>query len=136
MTYKQKLIDLLKTIPEIKEDLEELRFGCNVFYNWEYHILYDYKNIWWKDYINIGWWLSEEMKNEYWIKEVIWNPLEERHIRIFSENKEVYICITTSWYICWTDIEKPICQIDNSKSFDYQTEEFYKELFNFLNEKI
>jgi len=42
MTYKEKLIELLKEVPEIKKDLEELRFWCkfiNKYMNYEIDII-------------------------------------------------------------------------------------------------
>lgn len=41
MENKEKLIEILKTVPEIKKDLEELRFGS--------HISWKDKNSSWND---------------------------------------------------------------------------------------
>ena len=89
--YKQKLIELLKEVPEIKNDLEE-------------------------------------------------NTIEERHLRMYFVAKWINFMQYCNWVINsfkinprWYSIsEIEITKIDNWKSFDMQSENVYKEIYNYL----
>lgn len=173
MTYKQKLTDLLKTIPEIKEDIMEFRtwFKLDVYEYWpsglqEYW--YDDWQLWWEEYIlwkddifysNEDWYeihlsfiedlisWKETLEKSESIKdiEIIWNPLEERHLRMYCESKWKNILIHTNefWtglYISQNDdywrpvvnMDSFICNLDNEEPFSEQTEKVYEDIYNFL----
>ena len=133
MNYKEKLIDLLKTIPEIKEDIEELREFCK----------FTLKN---KD----GW-LAVESSDGPWvfticwnmfpkeeINEIYWNPLEERHLRIFCKNKGVFLTILENWLIDWEKTNEAdcntICKLNIYKNLDNQNEKVYEKLYYFFRD--
>jgi hypothetical protein len=134
--YKEKLIELLKTVPKIKQDLEELRFWTIIKYNTKFK---------WKDtrnYFRYKWeweWDNENylppykmINNQAFI--IIWNELEERHLRMYCESKNIKYIQYVSWLIelkiRW-EIHKSI-SMDNSKSFSNQSEDFYEKLYNYL----
>ena len=132
-------IEILKTIPEVKESIEELIPWCIIFYNWWNHIIFRYFSIDEKVFINTWWGDSELMYWKYWIKKIIWQ-VEERHLRMFLQKKidTVKWCIrvTAFWeillgkYINWeTDtVYENLWSLDNSKSYMEQSEEFFKKL--------
>ena len=140
---KQKLIDLLKTVPEIKKDLEELKFGCRV--RQVYNEKRSYKNT----YIH----LKEDtycQEDEYdqWDfydkfedrdlrdEDIIWHPIEERHLRMYCESKYILLLIAWNWSFCRADhegwYENLWFKLDNTKSFNDQTEEVYTDIVEFL----
>ena len=103
--YKQKLIALLKSVQPVKKAMEKLEFWCIVetekYRAKVYYFDCDKNLTTW--YILLNNWAKlykiEINKNEYF--KIIWLPLSERFIRMYCENKWIYICITTSWFICW-----------------------------------
>lgn len=139
-SYKQKLIDLLKSDAKVKEAMEKLEFGCRVKNDWEVYVLDNYT------YIVTSWYITEPWYNIFIYSisiwkicdlteaEIIWLPLSERFIRMYCENKWIYICITTSWFICWVDIDKPYCKLDNTKDFDNQDDLVYQKIYEALLE--
>jgi len=144
MTYKEKLIELFKTIPEIKKDLEELRFWCilkaiNWISEWQYiylnkiskHILIE-KNLWQRCKIN-------NITDEF---EIIWNSLEERHLRMYCEKNNKKNIVFFLDELCEIIPQKEtwfhfsiLCKIDNTKSFDNQEDEIYKTIFYYLTKQ-
>lgn len=130
MSYKEKLIELLKTIPEVKEQMESLEFGCK----------YIMKNC----HPEIFWETSEQIFIHHimweWLVEIIWLPLQERFIRMFCEKNNIRFSIHTNYY--WLDdvlnfsavyIEwNEYCQIDNTKDFDNQSEDIYQKIYEVL----
>lgn len=133
-TNLKKLTALLCEVDEVKKDIMELRFWCKVYYNWEYRIIYDYKNIAWKIFINIGRWLSEEYKDNYWIKEIIWNPIEYHHLMMYCESKWIKLSINnynttqSGIFFNWNGC----CVLDNSKPLNQQSAETLWKIYNFL----
>ena len=131
--YKQKLIELLKKVPEIKEDLEK-----DKFLNTEYKVIQRFES--WEFWTYEIW---EELY--YWTLQFenvkynhencllkIWNELEERHLRIYcnSYKPKLNMLIDNLWKLWfWACV---ICILDNSKSFDNQSEDFYEKLYNYL----
>lgn len=157
--YKERLIELFKTIPEIKKDLEELKFWCRLktprgeivkFSHTIKHeagvrtvkdtdgTTFETKTNAWTNYICIkedGWiyqyWLFGEDK-------IIWNPIEERHLRIFCEESG-YIMIDEYGVILDAsdvDYQPEVCELNNKKAFSEQSESFYKKLYLFLKKTI
>jgi len=134
--YKEKLIELFKTIPEIKEDLEELIdlktkviYYPNKWKSWPYEWIY--------------WNLYERDDDRFYkfditeLDKIIWNPIEERHLRMYcKKNKIIYQYNNMDWILSlsWMDdvFDREFKEYDDTKSFDNQSEHFYKELYNFL----
>lgn len=146
--YKEKLIELIKEVPAIKDDLEELRFGTYILYHsrmiWiyinekyfipRYEIYTKWEN--WTEYIDVNYEKEIEEINDMYF-EIIWNPLEERFLMIYCENKWILLQRKSNWLIEW--IHKNIewsyfeLQLDNTKDFNNQSEEVFKKLFNVIN---
>lgn len=139
MTYKQKLRELLKTVPEVKEQMEKLDFWCKVNYllsDWSTDIWIYCFQLWLKMFLTDSW-LEVENSN---ILEIIWLPLQERFIRMFCEKNNIRFSIHTNYhwpddilnfsvvYIEWNEY----CQIDNTKDFDNQSEEVYQKIYEVI----
>ena len=135
---KQKLIELLKTVPEIKKDIEELKWCCEVEYVWAFKqywswIYYLVEIVWCWAELYRPWEMSFTVPEEDF--EVIWNPLEERHLRVYCTylNKWTYIWIDSNWvYTLEAWFDKFIVELDNTKSFNDQTDEVYGKIVEFL----
>lgn len=144
--YYQKLWELLKEVPEIKKDLEELRFWTDLFYkNWKEWINHHETYIWmshpynWtnsqpiiKNYHNYCIWSNFSIKQ---LKELykINNPIEERHIRMYCEKIKENTIINTNLDTLWVFfIWNCVIRLDNSKPFHQQDEEVYKQLYEYF----
>ena len=137
MTYKEKLINLLKTVPSVKEDLEELKFWTYIRkQNWNTaRISQTYLEDW---YVvdNLSYCITLKDYN------IIWNPLDYHHLMQYCENKkiEIHIISRTLWlfmldkYWIADEFNAVILELDNTKSFNQQTEEVYENIVNFLTE--
>ena len=135
MTNKNKLIELLKTNSQIKEQLEELKFGCKYTYYWN-SLLMDMK-----DLISEKSSFEQELKS--WAIKIIWNPLSEHHLRMYYHtiNKKNFnyrkLTINDYWLLRMrykTDDNSTEIYLDNTKDFNSQSEECYGKIFNFLND--
>lgn len=162
MTYKQKLIDLLKSDDEVKSAIEKLEFGTDLFYkNWEEWITTHETFIWMSHPYN---WTSPQpiIKNHHnycIIKDIdiedikrlyiLTKPLQERFIRMYCLSK---------WYNCsfqnnnliaiekvWIDdidIENnkqllyKLISYELLKDFNSQSEEVYQKIYEVLNNLI
>ena len=84
MTYKQKLIDLLKSDEQTKTAMEKLEFGC-IINNEKYWIckLYNHTNFLYED--------KFLLHNLYtnWKFEIIWLPLQETYKQIYLSLKKM-----------------------------------------------
>ena len=138
MTYKEKLINLLKTIPSVKEDLEELRFWCVLESKISWKIItYCWETDEYKDKYIMALWkyniVSKKLLSRY---KIIWNPLEERHLRMYCDKKWISLIINRFSQLSYLDnsdnLYKKICTLDNTESFDQQTEEVYEKIVEFL----
>ena len=141
MTYKEKLINLLCTVDEIKEEYTKLKFWSIVkltfvwsddseYWFWSTTLIYQEKN---RKQIN------DEIKNPSanLINIKISNPLEERHLRIFAESKWYAFAIWSTWKLIWNRNEEwsyVEIQLDNTKSFDNQSEKVWEKILNYLTE--
>ena len=138
MTYKEKIIELFKTVSEIKSDLEELRFWTTLTFRNHWHICKYICTQEWNKITSLNdrnvkvWRLTEH------IKEIIWNPLEERHLRMYLEKLDWdFVKQRMNWDYEWIpqwewEVNDVLFSLDNNKSFDNQSEEFREELYNFL----
>lgn len=140
-------IEILKTVPEIKEDLKNNDYVISTTWN---------KNLWIKG-TNIfnsvrilecqtkeeALWIcisdvkkEEEYKDHNFNFEVIIEnvkDVEERHLRMFLEkDKQRWKCYTImNWWILELN-EWTITQLDNSKSYMDQSSEFFKKLNDWI----
>lgn len=135
MTYKQKLRELLKTVPEVKEQMEKLDFWCKVNYllsDWSTDIWIYCFQLWLKMFLTDSW-LEVENSN---ILEIIWLPLQERFIRIYCQSivfqwdfiflpKKEQLFTSNSWL-------EIVTKLDNTKDFDNQSEEVYQKIYEVL----
>ncbi len=112
-------IEILKTVSEIKESIEELKPGCWVTHervnNWEPDILRLKKD----NYTN--WYITEA--------KIIWQ-VEERHLRMFINYHHELMCIWNNWDVIIDEEWK--WMLDNTKPYMEQSEEFFKKLNDWL----
>jgi len=152
MTYKDKLTELLKTVPEIKKDLEELRFWCSFKYEnqWDNEILTFcsiYEDTWWTltlsflipnkertDEINS--FSDDDLIN---LIKIIWNPIQYHNLEQYCVSKHIKLIRQANWVlkeISWesfeTETSEIITNLDNIKSFNNQEDKVYEDLFNYL----
>lgn len=111
MTHKQQLTEELCTLPEIDKQIKELKF--------------------WTEYIDSATWLVflSIWDTATWSIKIIWNPIEERHLRMYFKNKWIEnIFINTDWKIFnwWNWVA--ICELDNTKPLSEQSEEVFEQI--------
>ena len=145
-----KLREILCEVDEIKEDLMELRFWCEIILDnkwnkWIYINEFDVKDIDYNENINIisdygTPWLSSSRWLTY--DRTIWNKIEYHHLLMYCEKK------LNNWYkysiwnkrIVWTNIKTKDfwyvdwIQLDNTKSLHNQSDEVIEKIINFLTE--
>jgi len=132
---KEKLIEILKSNPEVKKDMEELKFGCKIKYrDWLFDVIIKHDTDW----------------NRYTFSDTIWhqvdnNPitiiwtLSERHLRMYCKSHQIIIDFTwliqylPEWSKEW-EFYQTICQLDNTKDFDNQSSEVYEKIVEFINQ--
>jgi len=140
--YKGKLTEILKEVSENKKDLEELRFGCEIICDewFAWTIIREWTEDWedlWVSHcwylIDFNWYSALQEYDTDDIKDlkIIWNPIQERNLRMYCESKKKYFTISTAWYIVFENTEKWI-RLDNNKDFSNQSEEVYKSIVEFL----
>ena len=140
-------IEILKTVPEIKESIEELKFWT-ILLNKDYYqiikiFIDELEACYWvqtiKKYIddiimpkNYAWENWEEEFNKDF--QIIWQ-VEERHLRMFFEKLNPKYWLIDNWIWKFNQeagrIETEM-KLDNSKSYIEQSEEFFKKLNNWL----
>lgn len=134
MTNKEKLINLLYIVDEIKEDMDKknIKHIIYSYHYWElFRKVFDTEEEAQKSIDNNKWNAEEKI---YSIE--IWNILEERHLRMFAENKWYAFAIWSTWKLIWNKNEEwsyVEIQLDNTKSFDNQSEEVWEKILNYLN---
>ena len=131
--YKEKLRELLKTVPDIKNDLENIKFWTEVLLFWakKRKIIEEYPNVN-KIYVTRYNFTSSFSQEEY---KIIWNPLSEHHLRMYCQDKKINIDIVWNGSVLMWGFEL-ICitELDN-KDFDNQSEEVYEKIFNYVNKE-
>ena len=133
-------IEILKTVPEIKELIEIIKKWCIINH---YSILHS-EDLWYVELtqalINWHWSIrfDDELKkmvidnNIDSTFKIIWQ-IHEWHLRMFLEEKEIYAYIEWWWLIlvnAWPS--RPITSLDNTKPYQEQSEEFFKKLNDWL----
>ena len=127
-----KHIEILKTVPEIKELIEELKFGCII--SWLPNEWKEWRKYW-------IYWENDEYFNsrdeDY--DEIIWQ-VHEWHLRMFLNTLWDNFIIKENWIInnvivnsrSTSIIETTICKLNNTKWYMEQDEKFFKKLNEFL----
>lgn len=131
MSSKEKLRELLKTVPEVKEWMESLEFWCEIKYvlsDWSTDVWRYCFQLWLKVFLTDS---GLEVENSN-ILEKIWLPLQERFIRMFCEKRRVPFFIIRSGEISFNRNESSYIKIDNTKDFDNQSEEVYQKIYEVL----
>ncbi len=132
-------IEILKTVPEIKESIEELKFGCVIKwdlwylkYLWEFTDFSDYGN--WEllhKFLRESWW-TFECNHLPKTAEIIWQ-ISERYLRMFCKENQISF---NYWHNClrlwivWSWINTP--RYSDSKPYMEQSEEFFKKLNDWI----
>ena len=135
MTYKNKLIDLLKSDDETKTAMEKLEFGIKLEYE-NFKCTFLNKTDFW-DYrvIKSKWLISFDsiIKKDDDFK-IIWLPLQERFIRMYCENKKEIISMYKNELQFYRNFKS--ITLDNNLDFDQQDDEVYKKIYEALNNLI
>ena len=144
-------IEILKTVPEIKENIEILRFWTILLNKAYYRIIKVFVDepeaCYWvqviKSYVddiimpkNYIWENWEEEFNKDFI--VIWQ-VHEWHLRMFFEKKDNRYCIMDNWIWWYSNSANRLIsevKIDNSKPYMEQSEEFFKKLNDWLEKEF
>ena len=143
-TNKQKLTELLCTVPEIKEDIMELRLWTQINIPfWEqshqYTILdypFDESERWEQTFYcrsNAIWAWSCKRLDITEINEIIWNPLDYHHLMMYCVKKDILFEISDwlSNYHLWLNGHQ--IPYNYKIPFSEQSEEFYWEILDYLN---
>lgn len=134
-TNYQVLIEELCKIEEIKKDIMELRFWT-LIQRWYFisRVVWNFDNEY--SIVNIpykwsSWYIAYNVNiDNLW--EIIWNNLEERHLRMYFEFIALWIDIRWDWQI--EDYQGVyIAKLDNSKPFHEQDNEVYKKILDYIN---
>lgn len=118
--HYQEHIEILKSVPEIKKDLENIKMWTKIILNdylWEQTV---YWSVWPFMYRVLG------IDKDFWLKDierVVWNPPQERHLKMF---------FVKIWPLCNLDFVKISSTINWSVDYKDLREDFFKE----LNEKL
>ena len=156
-TALEKLTNIIKEgNPNAKKDLEELRIGTK--------IILDCTNLKWckpekaeckflfmktlglvrtyvlfEDYTfplkewSVRWVVDY---TDWWSFEIIWNPLQEKHLRMYCEENLIHMCILGNGYICKilsnSSIVNTLIKLDNTKDLYQQSEKTLWEIVEFL----
>lgn len=133
-----ELRELLCTVPEINEESMELRFGCILFWEWE-NIVYL------EPWAPTMWWWSNSVRairgsriqtfgNDTY--KTLWNPIQERHLRMYCDKRSPHISIFSDgeiWRVTWRSYDDElICKLNNTKDFHNQSDETIKQILTFL----
>jgi len=134
MKYKEKLIELLKTVPKIKEDLEEIKWW--VWLKEKSWLIY--QNLW-ANKLFMPWHSIVNTTKEDILSMQVIPELEERHLRMYLNEKlseNYYITAWWKfWYIWYYNEKLKEIQLDNTKNFNEQSEDVYEKLFNYLDNR-
>jgi hypothetical protein len=140
MTTIDKLREILCTVDVVREDLMELRFGCKFISHsqveWLSEQIVDnytsFKKIWWK--LCSEWWNGDYFE----VDKIIWNPIQERHFRLYCEEKWWAFAIGSTGKLIWNRNKAgSYCemQLDNTLNLEQQSEETLLAIYNFLLEE-
>lgn len=145
MNNYEKLVNKLKEVEEIKKDLEELSFIVSITSIW----------LWWRinsQYNEFLYWECNTKEEAIWkmislIRKQPENknnsilielcsstvkPLEERHLRMYCENKNIDMYTMTNWDIV-INHSYVLTDLDDTKPFHQQDDKVYLEILNYLN---
>jgi hypothetical protein len=129
-----KLREILCKVPEIKEDLMELKF-------WSLVVL---KNYFWEKKINL--WIDafytefkvcciDSMFTRDDVQKIIWNPVQERHLRMYFKEQfwgwyrfTPYINMD-GWFYIWDNF---FTDSDNTKDLQDQEDSVIQSIVDFL----
>lgn len=145
MTYKEKLINLLCTVDEIKEDFEKI--WPHKWFRTEW--LYNYWFLLWPDIAFFPWRWCQKVDKEFLELQKFQWELEERHLRMYLNKFKIdtwdkfisrysilflddYLIIQERNIEDYSMSDVISLKLDNTKSFDNQSEEVYEKIFNYL----
>ena len=145
MNYYEQLQEILCTDESIKADIMELRFWTKIKYEEQWVIktrivLFVHK---YSDFLIVEPWYNYRTPKKILrriVSNIIWNPLEERHLRMYCENLNWdYLKQRMDWDFEWIpqwewEVNDRLFWLDNTKPFHQQTEEVYKSIVEFLED--
>lgn len=137
MTYKDKLIDLLKSDDETRDAIEKLEFGCKIkiqkyIYNpnWVREIIVTLIDRVTNTYRWEKWFFCKEWEYLFnQLKEIIWLPLSERFIRMYCRNKWLLTMYKSELQFNYTNIS---VELDDTRDFDNQDDTIYQKIYEAL----
>jgi len=155
MTKLEELRVLFCEVDDNRRDLMELKIWSSIefikdtdpdcfwdyYKKWEQRVISDMRcecewDYWENPYYRffVIWWHSE-INNKDSFKE-LWNPLEERHLRMYCEEQWIILKIyDDGWLITYKDWELyEITILDNTHSLQDQSEETIGKILDFLKD--
>lgn len=130
MTPLERLTAILCECESVKKDVMELRFGCRVLNSysgdiWEY---IGKDKAYHKEY---GIWIIKE--NSISDNEILWNPIQDHHLRMYCEDNKIYFDIDCYWDVNWAVYKEELSiGLDNKKPLYQQSNETLEKIVEFL----
>ena len=135
MTPLERLTAILCECESVKKDIMELREGCIIeFDNWKRRKVFTVEIFWTQC-------LQLQRKNraaqvfvdealEWENYKIIWNPIQDHHLRMYCEYKWIFYTISTAGYIVFENSERWIKL--EPKSLYQQSNETLEALIEFI----
>jgi len=153
---RDQLREILCEVPEVEKDIMEWKKWFQILMT---HIPWAMMEYWWDEG---AWWEQEEILEvwpdleTYWdycitkddniqngwheehecTYKIIWNPLQERNLRMYCDYINLYLIITTTWMISYIKKDNEMIntgiKLDNTKELEDQSEETGQKLIKFL----
>ena len=126
----QELRDILCTVQEIKEDLMELRFWTHISWRDKKSMLWNDDTVWIVYPLSVFTknWVNVKKSN---IDEIIWNPIQERHLRMYFFEKNMNIMIDHEWEL-FNSMKNTGIFLDNTKDLQDQDTKVLQSIVDFL----
>ena len=128
-------MEILKTLPEIKESIEELKFGCYINTDNKNYIVTYYDSsrpIGTMRIVDTAYWREVNYDVIMGEIKIIWQ-IEERHLRMFYTHNNWLAWFTTNCLSLWTDnSDEKDLDLDDSKPYMEQSEKFFKKLNDWI----
>lgn len=124
----EKLTEILCSKEDVKKDVMELRFWTNVLIWWHKirQVINEYpdpSSILVTRYLGCTCWKKWEYK-------ILWNNLEERHLRMYCESNGIKYTMYESYFQFIDSLV--IIKFDNKKPFHKQNQETLLNIVNYL----
>ncbi len=133
----EELTNILCECESVREDQQELRFWTIVKMNW-YNNIYTLTQLYQReDAEKWDWQIKEDMEwviNIHNIEKIIWNPIQDHHLRIYCVENGINL-ITNSYWEMATPDKSVIIKLD-MKPLSEQSDETLTKIINLINKKL